>query len=155
MNILSLDMATKTGWASNILGNRSGVIEFQLKRGESPGMRFLRCRAWLNEMHRLLGGKIDIIAYEQAHHRGGNATSVCVGLVTEVQAFAAEHNIELMPVHTATLKKFATGNGRAGKPAMIQAASERGWNPRDDNEADAALLSELECQFVNQVVNYG
>ena len=35
MNILSLDMATKTGWASNILGNRSGVIEFQLKRGES------------------------------------------------------------------------------------------------------------------------
>jgi hypothetical protein len=44
MNILTLDLATKTGWASNILGRRSGVVEFQLKRGESPGMRFLRCR---------------------------------------------------------------------------------------------------------------
>jgi len=83
MNILSLDLATKTGWASNIHGRRSGVIDFALKRGESPGMRFLRCRAWLNEMLKLLG-KIDIIVYEQAHHRGGAATAVCVGLITAV-----------------------------------------------------------------------
>ena len=52
MEILSLDLATAAGWASKILGRRSGVIEFQLKRGESPGMRFLRCRAWLNELQR-------------------------------------------------------------------------------------------------------
>ena len=44
MEILSLDLATAAGWASKILGRRSGVVEFQLKRGESPGMRFLRCR---------------------------------------------------------------------------------------------------------------
>lgn len=142
MNILTLDLATKTGWASNILGKRSGVTEFQLKRGESPGMRFLRCRAWLNEMLKLFSGQIDIIVYEQAHHRGGAATAVCVGLVTEVLAFAAERNIELMPVHTATLKKFATGSGRASKEDMVQAAKARGWNPEDDNEADAQLLLE-------------
>ena len=142
MNILSLDLATKTGWASNVHGRRSGVVEFALKRGESPGMRFLRARAWLNEMWKLLSGQIDIIVYEQAHHRGGAATAVCVGLVTEVQAFAAEHNIELMPVHTATLKKFATGSGRANKKDMVQAAQKRGWNPQDDNEADVQLLIE-------------
>lgn len=142
LNILSLDTATKTGWATNIHGRRSGVTEFALKRGESPGMRFLRCRSWLNEMWSLLGGEIDVIVYEQAHHRGGAARAVCVGLVTEVQAFAAEHNIELMPVHTATLKKFATGSGRANKVDMIQAAKDRGWDPQDDNEADAALLLE-------------
>jgi Holliday junction resolvasome RuvABC endonuclease subunit len=150
MNILSLDLATKTGWASNVHGRRSGVVEFALKRGESPGMRFLRCRAWLNEIWSLLSGQIDIIAYEQAHHRGGAATAVCVGLVTEVLAFAAEHNIELMPVHTATLKKFATGSGRADKKDMVQAAKERGWEPQDHNEADAQLLldyaiSEIGC----------
>lgn len=149
MNILSLDMATKTGWASNIHGNRSGVIEFALKRGESPGMRFLRCRAWLNEMWRLLEDHIEVIAYEQAHHRGGAATACCVGLVTEVLAFAAEHNIETMPVHTATLKKFATGNGRASKADMIQAAKTRGWSPVDDNEADAALLLEYALSELN------
>ncbi len=65
MNIFSLDMAIKTGWAANIHGNRSSVIGFALKRGESPGMRFLRCRAWLNEMLQLLGGQIDVIVYEQ------------------------------------------------------------------------------------------
>ena len=60
--------------------------------------------------------------------------------MTEVLAFAAEHNIELMPVHTATLKKFATGSGRANKDDMVQAAKARGWSPQDDNEADAQLL---------------
>ena len=142
MNILSLDLATKTGWASNIHGRRSGVIEFALKRGESPGMRFLRCRAWLGEMFQLLGGQIDVIAYEKAHHRGGAATAVCVGLVTEVLAFAAEHNIELMPVHTATLKKFATGSGRANKKNVVKTTQNRGWNPQDHNEADAQILLE-------------
>ena len=80
MNILAIDAATKTGWASNIFGRRSGITEFALKRGESPGMRFLRCRAWLNEMWKLLGGQIDVICYEQAHHRGGAATACCEGL---------------------------------------------------------------------------
>jgi Holliday junction resolvasome RuvABC endonuclease subunit len=93
-------------------------------------------------MWKLLDGKIDVICYEQAHHRGGAATACCVGLVTEVQAFAAEHNIEIMPVHSATLKKFATGSGRANKDQMIEAAKARGWNPQDDNEADACLILE-------------
>lgn len=140
MKVLSLDLATRTGWASNANGRRSGTVEFQLKRGESPGMRFLRCRAWLSEMLELVGGHADVIVYEQAHHRGGAATAVCVGLVTEVQAFAAEHDIELMPVHTGSLKKWATGKGNASKEDMTAAARIRGWDVEDDNEADAALL---------------
>jgi hypothetical protein len=62
--------------------------------------------------------------------------------VTEIQAFAASKGIELMPVHTASLKKFATGSGRANKLEMIEAAKARGWTPVDDNEADASLLLE-------------
>ena len=142
MNIFALDLATKTGWSTNIHGQRAGVIEFPIKRGESPGMRFLRCRAWLNEMWRLLDQNIELIAYEQAHHRGGAATACCVGLITEVQAFAVGHEIELMSVHTATLKKFSTGSGRASKTDMIKAAEQRGWNPQGDDEADACLLLE-------------
>ena len=41
MNLLALDLATKTGWSTNIHGRCAGVIEFPIKRGESPGMRFL------------------------------------------------------------------------------------------------------------------
>jgi Holliday junction resolvasome RuvABC endonuclease subunit len=93
-------------------------------------------------MLKLVGGQADVIVYEQAHHRGGAATAVCVGLVTEVQAFAAEHGIELMPVHTGSLKKWATGRGNATKQEMSVAARLRGWDPQDHNEADAILLLE-------------
>jgi hypothetical protein len=140
MNILALDMATKTGWATNVK-RTSGIQTFDVRRGESPGMRFLRCRGWLTEMINLLGD-IDPIVYEQAHHRGGAATACCVGLVSTVQTFAAEHDTELMAVHTGELKRWATGKGNAGKPQMIKAAKARGWSPADDNEADAQLLLE-------------
>jgi len=143
MNILTLDLATKTGWAT-FFNHRifSGVQTFDLKRGESPGMRFLRFRKWLYEMKQNCPGKIDLIVFEQAHHRGGAATQLCVGLMTDVLAFAAEINAETMPVHTATLKKFATGKGNASKEAMIATAISLGYKPIDDNEADACLLLE-------------
>lgn len=155
VNILALDMATKTGWATNI--NRiSGIQVFDVKRGESPGMRFLRCRGWLNQMLDLLGA-IDVIVYEQAHHRGGAATACCVGLISTVQAFAAEHAIELMAIHTGELKRWATGKGNAGKRLMIEAAKARGWSPSDDNEADAQLLLEhaREALFSNEKKAHG
>ena len=140
MNILALDLATKTGWATHINSIRhSGIQDFSLARGESVGMRFLKLRGWLNRMRELMA-RIDVIYYEQAHHRGGGATAAGVGFVTEVLAFAAGHNIETAPVHTGTLKKFATGKGNASKDEMIQAAINRGYRPKDDNEADAALL---------------
>ena len=78
MNILSLDLATITGWAANIHGRRSGVIEFQLKRGESPGMWFLRCRARLNELHSLLGGDIAMIVYELRRTTGAGLLRLVV-----------------------------------------------------------------------------
>jgi len=143
MNILSLDLATKTGWATFFNHKiSSGVQKFELKRGESPGMRFLRFRAWLQEVKELCPGKIDLIAFEQAHHRGGAATQLAVGMVTDVLAFAADIGAETMPVHTGTLKKFATGKGNAGKEEMKAAARKKGYLPIDDNEADACLLLE-------------
>ena len=139
--IIALDMATQTGYAANTAPWISGSVCFPVKRGESPGMRFIRFRAWLYETLEVMLGEIDLICYEQAHHRGGAATAVCVGMVAILQAFAAEHDIELMTVHTATLKKYATGNGRASKEDMIQAARERfDREIMDDNEADALFI---------------
>lgn len=149
--ILSLDLATKTGWA---LRDRTGIIasgvqEFSLKRGESKGMRFLRFRKWLREMLALgeIGTSFSerspgVIVYEQAHHRGSFATELAVGLVTDVLAEAARVGAEHMPVHTGSLKKWATGKGNAGKPMMIARAEELYPDVSiiDDNHADALLL---------------
>jgi len=149
--VIALDLATKTGWALKDRDGRlaSGVQAFELKRGESRGMRFLRFRKWLNEMLELcrMGKKHSatepgIIIFEQAHHRGGHATELAVGLVTDVLAEAARHGLEHMPVHTGALKKWATGKGNSGKPLMIARAKE--LFPKveiiDDNHADALLL---------------
>lgn len=160
--VLALDLATKTGWAlRDRSGNlESGVQEFELKRGESAGMRFLRFRKWMKDMIALgeLGTKYSqnepgLILFEQAHHRGGAATQLCVGLVTNVLADAAQHGVEHMSVHSATLKKFATGSGKSSKEEMITKAKE--FYPNvillDDNHADALLmlkygLTELGCE---------
>lgn len=141
--VLALDLSLTTGWALWDSCGRvtSGVQSFETKRGESVGMRFLRARAWLREVMAFAGGK-GVIAYEQAHHRGGHATAVAVGLVTVVLEEAAAQGWETVAVHTNTLKKHATGKGNAKKPDMIAAARARWERPEvsDDNEADALLV---------------
>jgi Holliday junction resolvasome RuvABC endonuclease subunit len=149
--VLSLDLATKTGWA---LLDRSGVItsgvqEFDLRRGESKGMRFLRFRKWLKEVLSLgeIGEQFSketpgLIVYEQPHFRGGHACELLVGFSTNVLAEAALFGLEHLAVHTGSLKKYATTKGNAGKEEMIAKAKELFPDIEiiDDNHADALLL---------------
>ena len=139
--ILALDTATKTGWALLKDGciYESGVQDFTKRRGESNGLMFIRFRAWLTAM---LVHPVTLIVYEQAHHRGGAATEICVNLTGRVQELATDKGIEYASVHSASLKKFVTGSGRADKSAMIAyATSCLGRQPLDDNEADAVCLA--------------
>ena len=144
MNILALDMATVTGWATLINGRiESGFQDFAKRRGESNGMLFLRFNAWLDGIGKDLNGKsmIELIVYERAHHRGGAATEIGVALMTRAQEYAVKIGAEYMAVHTASLKKFATGRGNASKGCMVAWASGRMKRKiTDDNEADAIAL---------------
>lgn len=161
MIILALDCATKTGFCLMKDGKiiESGMQDFTKRRGESNGMLFIKFRAWLVPLvcqirrlyvdHQTNSNEPIILAYESAHHRGGAATEICVGLVTRVLEIAAEYGAETMPVHTATLKKFATGNGRASKEDMVKKAAEvLGRQPIDDNEADAVLIAKFASREV-------
>jgi len=142
MKILSLDLATNTGWAIYDNGEITfGSSSFALKRGESPGMRFLRCRSWLREVKQLLS-EIDLIVYEQPHQRGGHPTQVAMGLVAEVLSFAARANINTTSYHATSIKKWATGKGNSKKQAMIEEAKNRGYDVVNDDEADAILMME-------------
>jgi Holliday junction resolvasome RuvABC endonuclease subunit len=138
--ILALDLATKTGWAFRQNGLIvSGVQDFSLRRGDSPGMRYVYFNAWLNQLWQKLNPQV--IFYEQPHMRGGHATEVLAGLVAHLQALCARAEIEHTAVHTGTLKKFATGSGRGDKSGMIaKARKELMREPIDDNEADAVCL---------------
>lgn len=143
-----MDPGSKLGWALQMGAGavESGVEDFSLRRGESPGARFLRFRRWLQDVDaltiRTTGQHVTLVAYEQPHHRGGHATEVAHGFSTRLQELAAATpGCECVSVHTATLKKATTGNGRAGKDEMIVAARRR-WQiePTDDNHADALCI---------------
>lgn len=149
--ILALDCATATGWAVQFDGAmESGVQRFDLKRGESPGMRFIRFRQWLNEL--MERTRPELVVYERPERfRSGAAVDVCVGMTTRVQEIAAQRGVEYCPVGPTTVKKHATGNGNADKDAMIVAAAEwmgqhiEDWlaalkEPGRDNEADAICI---------------
>lgn len=138
MNLLALDLGTRTGWCLREAERiTSGVQKFELGRGESPGMRYIRFTRWLDEV----GHAVKVVAYESAHQRGGAATEVAAGFATHVQAWCALRGIEHVAVHTGTLKKYATGHGKSDKTEMLHAVRQR-WKPDviSDDEADAVAL---------------
>jgi len=138
VRLLALDLGIRMGWALwDGARLESGVQLFDLKRGESPGMRYLRFRRWLEEV----GAGVQLIVYEAAHHRGGAATEIAAGFTTRVQEFCAARGLEHASVHTATLKKWTTGKGNADKAAMLEAVVRRWTACQDDNEADAIALA--------------
>ena len=146
MKILGIDPGLKCGWsiidAETNLVTDSGVEDFSKKRGESNGLVFLRFRKWLERMVDFAGPRLQLIVYEQAHHRGGYATELGVGLMTRIQEVAAVHKIHYASVHTATLKKWATGHGHADKELMMkESVRYLGREPVSDDEADSVLIA--------------
>lgn len=137
MKILALDLATKTGWARNDEPWVWGTWDLSVNHRESPGMRYLR----LNQALKALGQGIDLVVYEQPHHRGAAATRVTLGLAAHVESWCAEHGIEHTAVHSSELKRHATGKGNAKKAAMVEAARHLvAGEVEDDNQADAICL---------------
>ena len=57
-----------------------------------------------------------------------------------LSAWCEHHGIPYEGVPVGTIKRFATGKGNADKAAMVAAMKARGFNPADDNEADALAL---------------
>jgi Holliday junction resolvasome RuvABC endonuclease subunit len=141
--ILGLDLGLKTGWAfSEVRVATSGVQDFSLQRGESPGMVYLRFEQWLRKI--VLLTHPDIIVYEQTfvgRYRNAFTSQLFGGLVSRVLQLCAEEKIDHFAVHNSTLKKFACGSGRASKEEMLEKAREGGFEHIvDHNEADATWL---------------
>jgi Holliday junction resolvasome RuvABC endonuclease subunit len=139
--ILALDIATKTGWKTK---NASGTWDLKPNRGESDGMRILRFRAKVAEICEL--EQIKVIAYERPAGMHKASIMVASELVGALKVLAIEKGIEVACYSATEIKKDATGKGNSGKPEMIQAAIDLGYNPKDDNEADAIHLYHLACK---------
>ena len=135
--ILALDLASRTGWAHS--DGHGGVIDLRNKQKDwgQMGHRFSY------ELRELLQQcPTDKIVCELPPNRLlGAARMILLGLHWQARAIAFEHVIPFVNVPVPTLKKWATGDGRASKEDMVEAARKMsGTEPVDDNHADAILI---------------
>jgi hypothetical protein len=140
--ILALDLGTTTGWAMRLADGSivSGTVAFRPGRFEGGGMRYLRFRSWLDH---LLGGAkgINAVYFEEVRrHAGTDAAHIFGGFLAHLSAWCELNHIPYQGVPVGTIKRHATGKGNAGKEAVIAAMQGRGFNPEDDNEADALAI---------------
>jgi Holliday junction resolvasome RuvABC endonuclease subunit len=147
MNILALDLATVTGWA--LLANKdspgerisSGTQSFAINaRIEGAGMRYLRFERWLDEMHRMY--PIHRLAFEEVKQRAQSVAAghMYGGFMATLTKWCEAGAVPYEGIPVGTIKKFWTGAGNSGKDIMVKVARERGFDPKDDNEADALAL---------------
>jgi len=147
-----LDLGTTTGWA--LRGRDSAITSsseaFKPQRFEGGGMRYLRFKRWLTEIKQSCDG-IDAVFFEEVRrHAGVDAAHAYGGFMAHLTAWCEHHQIPYQGVPVGTIKKHATGKGNASKDEMVGAMRQRGFQPGDDNEADALaiLLWAIETQEV-------
>ena len=141
-SILALDLGTHTGWALRQRdgGIVSGTQHFTPSRFEGGGMRFLRFKHWLTEIKQTAGG-IDAVYFEEVRrHVGVDAAHAYGGFLAHLTAWCEHHSIPYQGVPVGTIKKHAIGKGNGDKKAVIAAIKAKGFDPADDNEADALAL---------------
>ncbi|QXP92198.1 cytochrome P450 [Methylococcus capsulatus] len=140
--MLALDLGTHTGWA---LHQRDGTIisgseTFKPHRFEGGGMRFLRFKRWLTEIKQA-AGDLDAVYFEEVRrHAGVDAAHAYGGFLAHLTAWCEHHRMPYQGVPVGTIKKHAAGQGNANKAAMVAAMRSMGFDPVDDNEADALAL---------------
>lgn len=140
MKVLSLDIASETGWA--ISNDLYGTWLFKTLKDESMGMKLLRFRSKLEEVQAY--NNFDVIIYERPAGRHAHAIIHQSKLIAMLESFCVENAIEYKAYSASHIKKFATGKGNANKQLMIDYAKEKyNYMGDNDNEADALHLLNL------------
>lgn len=176
---LGLDLGSNCGVAiydfvpgKKMLRERLQLFQWDLSCNglDSSATRFVRLRGFLNVVNP------DAIAYEDVKYtppkeffvnkkfgipailaRVATASEVLGGMKVTVATWAQEKSIPSTGFGVTTIKKFATGNGRANKEDMIRAANtnfETAFDPAKykadgvDNVVDAAFVLMMLLQQV-------
>ena len=147
MNILAIDLGTKTGWALIQADGWivSGSADFAPAKNGGHGGKFLAFMTQLNQT-RLAHGPVGAVFYEDIKmHQGVLAAHAYGGFLAILQTWCHVNKVPLVGYGFGIIKKSWTGKGNANKDLMIAQARLRGFNPADDNEADALAILALAC----------
>jgi len=180
IRFLGLDLGSNCGVAvydfvpgSKLLRDKLQLFQWDLSTQglESRAARFVRLRAFLNVV------SPDVIGYEDVKYtppreffinkkfgipavlsRVATASEVLGGMKVTVATWAEEADLLANGFAISTIKKYATGNGKASKEEMIDAANkllgnafvaEKYKSTGIDNVVDAAFVLLLLMQTTN------
>lgn len=151
MTKMALDLGTTSGFAVGAPETTiiSGTWSLKPGRFDGGGMRFVRFRKHLDEIHATM--KLTYVCFEEVRaHKGVDAAHVYGGLMAHLTEWCESQDpkIPYEGVPVGAIKKFATGKGNANKDAMIAAVESWGYEPKDDNEADAIALLHLKLSEI-------
>jgi Holliday junction resolvasome RuvABC endonuclease subunit len=137
--VLALDLGMKTGFAIRKGGEIiSGTMKLRHDIRAS-GVRFLDFRNWVIDVIGRYG--IRCVFFERVYkHKGTDAAHVYGAFMYILAMICVEKGIECVGIPVGAIKKVATGKGNASKEEMISAMRAWGFNPVDDNEADALAI---------------
>lgn len=140
--VLALDLGTRLGWA---LADADGAIRAGSRRldardGEPVGQRYVRLGRFLTVLAEEAQGLAAVYYEAVCAHKGTLAAHRYGAFEGTLQAWCALADLSPTPVPVGTIKRSATGSGRASKEAVLAAMRARGFAPADDNEADALAL---------------
>lgn len=153
--VIGLDPGNAFGYA--VLDRSGGLAvsgrwQFAPRKGDHAGDRWGRCLDKLRALfvttsivnpHDHASRYPVLVAYEHSFNRQSvSSAAVFHGYLAMVQLAAVDVEAELRAVPWATVKKVATGNGRADKAAVIEAArSHYHLGPLTEDEADAIWVA--------------
>lgn len=143
MRVEGLDTSTaRCGWACHDGSLHS--IKPRTGAGE-PDRRLFEIRGMFGRLVRLHPPRAELLVLEGYSIGSPNSSTLLklgeVGGVIRAELF--ELGIPYVVVPPASVKLFATGNGKADKQAMIDAATMLGAEPANDDEADAYHLRRM------------
>lgn len=144
--ILALDLGDTTGWAARFVdgATASGVLDLGLRDHEHPGARWPRVRRSLEDLVRRVGARWIVWERIVAYSGGLASKQGLYGLEVQLVEVVALLGLETKTVNAMTLKKWATGTGKATKADMRSAAAARwpGLSFATHDEVDARWILE-------------
>ncbi len=145
MVILALDIASKTGWA--VVDENGKIIESGVEKfsGNTRGEKLSSFCAWLYFTCKSFNP--SCIVAEKPFFRGAG-TRLLMPMVGLAEMSAHRSNAAFLEVANPTIKKYITGNAKAEKQEVISAINALGYEPEDDNEADAIALALYAYQHI-------
>lgn len=137
MNILALDLGSHLGYA--ILSNEKIISGTKKLKNNTFGQRFLDFLQWLYQI--LDCCEIEKVYFERVRRHLGTEAGHVYGAFMYLLAIVCEDlKIPYEGCEVGEIKKYITGHGRATKDEVVNAVSNLGFSPSDDNESDAISI---------------